>query len=99
MKSIKILLAILLWIIEYFVVFGVGSLPFGRAVVAVSYPLASIYLFIYLLFCKFTWKCLGKFFKFKRNQIKSSNELKELQMRIEKEYLIFGKFKYRQSNC
>lgn len=84
MKLKQILIAIPLWIIEYFIIFGIGSLPFGQAIVDISYPLASVYLFVFILLCRITWKYLGKLLTHKKNKINISNEITKLHTRIEK---------------
>ena len=58
MKFLKFLLALILWIIEYFVVFGIGALPFGKPLMQVSMIVFWIAFIIFAALCVITWRLI-----------------------------------------
>ena len=61
MKILKILLVFILWIVEYFLIFGAGALLiFGRPLTEVS--LLAFWIAFLLLICiaTFTWRIIFK---------------------------------------
>ena len=70
-KILKVLLAIVLWVIEYFVVFGIGAMPFGKPLNQVSMLVYWIALILFIVLAVFTWRLL---FKKKKNQNENQNE-------------------------
>ena len=65
MKVLKFLLTFILWIIEYFIIFGIGALPFGRPLMQVSMLLFYVALILFIIICIITWKLI---FKKKKNE-------------------------------
>lgn len=64
-KILKIILAVVLWIIEYFIIFGFGAMPFGgKPLYQVSLLLFWGAFIIFIALAVFTWKLL---FKKKKN--------------------------------
>lgn len=72
-KVLKILLAIVLWVIEYFIVFGVGALPFGKPLNQVSMLVYWIALILFIVLAVFTWRLLFKK-KNEKNENQNENE-------------------------
>ena len=63
---LKVLLAVVLWIIEYFIIFGVGALPFGgKPLYQVSLLLFWIAFIIFIALAVLIWRLL---FKRKKNE-------------------------------
>ncbi len=57
-KVLKLLLAVVLWVIEYLFIFGFCSLPFGKSLVQVSPLLAFVAVIVYIFLCKSTWRLI-----------------------------------------
>ncbi|MBR6123883.1 hypothetical protein IKQ19_09880 [Candidatus Saccharibacteria bacterium] len=60
MKILKILLTIILWIVEYFIIFGIGALPFGKPLMEVSIIVFFVAFIIFIVLCVLTWRLVFK---------------------------------------
>lgn len=57
-KILKVFLMIFLWVIEYFIIFGVGSLLFHKPLIQVSFILFWIAVIVFISLCRLTWKII-----------------------------------------
>lgn len=72
-KILKVIIAVVLWIIEYFIIFGFGAMPFGgKPLYQVSLLLFWIAFIIFIALAVLTWRLLFK--RKKNNENKESNE-------------------------
>lgn len=69
-KALKILLSVILWIIEYFLIFGVFALPFGKPLMQVSLLLYWVAFAVFIGLCVLTWRLTVKKDWSKKNESK-----------------------------